>query len=333
MINHSHLKEIEALKKTVPQNAYDGKSDFRFWQNENRKILKDLLGVPSSAEDRKLSVEFTKEHDAFTETRFVFQSEENEYVPCHLLVPKIKCEEKPPVMICLQGHSTGMHISLGRAIFDEDVATISNGDRDFALQCVEKGFCAVTLEQRCFGERGGYPHTDCHSASLAAMLCGRTILGGRVLDVSCLIDVLEHSFSNVCNVEKIYIMGNSGGGTTSFYAAALELRIKAVMPSCAFCTFVDSIGSIRHCECNYVPNIAKYFDMAEIAGLIAPRPLVIVSGEKDKIFPVEFAKSEFSRLEKLYEASGEPEKCRHIIGPEGHRFYADLGWKAFFELI
>ncbi len=333
MIKHAHLKEIEALKKTVPRNGYDGKSEFGFWQEENRKVLKNLLGVSSPAEDRKLTVEFTKEHDTFTEIRFVFQSEENEFVPCHLLVPKIKYEEKPPVMICLQGHSTGMHISLGRAIFDEDVSTISNGDRDFALQCVEKGFCAVTLEQRCFGERGGYPHTDCHSASLAAMLCGRTILGGRVLDVSCLIDVLEQSFGNVCNAEKIYIMGNSGGGTTSFYAAALELRIKAVMPSCAFCTFADSIGSIRHCECNYVPNIAKYFDMAEIAGLIAPRPIVIVSGEKDNIFPVEFAKSEFSRLKKLYEASGEPEKCRHIIGPEGHRFYADLGWKAFFELI
>ncbi|MBO5065747.1 MAG: acetylxylan esterase [Clostridia bacterium] len=333
MIKHAHLIEIDALKKTVPRNAYDGKSDFRFWQEENRKILKNLLGVSCPAEDRKLTVEFTKEHDAFTEMRFVFQSEENEFVPCHLLVPKIKYEEKPPVMICLQGHSTGMHISLGRAIFDEDVDTISNGNRDFALQCVEKGFCAVTLEQRCFGERGGYPHTDCHSASLTAMLSGRTVLGGRVLDVSCLIDVLEQSFGNVCNAEKVYIMGNSGGGTTSFYAAALELRIKAVMPSCAFCTFIDSIGSIRHCECNYVPGIAKYFDMAEIAGLIAPRPLVIVSGEKDNIFPIEFAKSEFSRLKKLYEASGEPEKCRHIIGPEGHRFYADLGWKAFFELI
>lgn len=333
MIKHAHLIEIDALKKTFPRNVYDGKSDFRFWQEENRKILKDLLGISSPAEDRKLTVEFTKEHDAFTEIRFVFQSEENEFVPCHLLVPKIKYEEKPPVMICLQGHSTGMHISLGRAIFDEDVDTISNGNRDFALQCVEKGFCAVTLEQRCFGERGGYPHTDCHSASLTAMLSGRTVLGGRVLDVSCLIDVLEQSFGNVCNAEKVYIMGNSGGGTTSFYAAALELRIKAVMPSCAFCTFIDSIGSIRHCECNYVPGIAKYFDMAEIAGLIAPRPLVIVSGEKDNIFPIEFAKSEFSRLKKLYEASGEPEKCRHIIGPEGHRFYADLGWKAFFELI
>ncbi len=328
MIKHAKLIETESLKKTHPRNSYDGESDFYVWQEKNRLVLKELLGMTRPSQDRRFSVEFEKEFEDFKEIRFVFQSEEDEYVPCHMLIPR-NTEGRLPVMICLQGHSTGMHISLGRVIFDEDVETISDGDRDFALQSVKQGFCAVTLEQRCFGERGGYPHTDCHSASLTAMLSGRTLLGGRVLDVSCLIDVIETEFSDICDTEDISIMGNSGGGTTSFYAAALDTRIKAAMPSCAFCTFADSIGSIRHCECNYVPHICRYFDMAELAGLIAPRPLVIVSGEKDSIFPIEPAKAEFTRLKTLYKASGNEGNCCHVIGDKGHRFYADLAWPVF----
>ena len=42
--------------------------------------------------------------------------------------------------------------------------------------------------------------------------------------------------------------------------------------------------------CNYVPGILTQFDMGDIAGLIAPRPLVIVNGAKDDgIFPLNSA--------------------------------------------
>ena len=42
-------------------------------------------------------------------------------------------------------------------------------------------------------------------------------------------------------LNRLGIMGNSGGGTTSFYAACVDPRIKVCMPSCAFCPYYDSI--------------------------------------------------------------------------------------------
>ena len=72
--------------------------------------------------------------------------------------------------------------------------------------------------------------------------------------------------------------------------------------------------------------------MGDIAGLIAPRPLVIVSGTSDGIFPLASAKEQATIAQSLYKASGVPNAFRHVIGPEGHRFYADLGWKAFDEV-
>lgn len=326
-------KEQTILRSLERTMAYKGEEPLADWQAKAREKLCELLGLPYDLCEPRFAVEYREETDDFYETRFLFQSEEGYFVPCHFLAPKRKTEERPPVMICLQGHSTGMHISLGRTKYPDDDGAFE-GERDFALEAVRRGFCAVAMEQRCFGERGGNPRPDCYGTAMTALLSGRTLLGGRVWDVMRLIDVLEAQFADVCDAERIYCCGNSGGGTATFYAAALETRIRGAIPSCAFCTFAGSIGAMYHCSCNYVPGIRKYFDMAELAGMIAPRPLVIVSGAQDEIFPLTGAQSEFESVKNTYYANSEhPENAVHVIGDGGHRFYAAPAWEAFLALL
>ena len=329
---HPFILENRKLRELPLEMKFSGGS-LAAWQEKAREKLASLLGLPFETVPPEFTIEYVKETPAFTETRFTFQSERGSVVPCHFLRPA-GATGTLPVMICLQGHSTGMHISLGRALYPGDEKDFDDGDRDFALQCVERGICAVTLEQRCFGERGGTPKPDCYSTAMTALLSGRTLLGGRVWDIMRLIDVLETDFADRIDPKKIWCCGNSGGGTATFYAAALEPRISGAMPSCAFCTFSGSIGAMYHCACNYVPQIRRYFDMAELAGMIAPRPLVIVSGAKDDIFPLQGAQAEFARAKNIYYLNSAcPQNIRHVVGPEGHRFYAAQGWKAFFDLI
>ena len=74
--------------------------------------------------------------------------------------------------------------------------------------------------------------------------------------------------------------------------------------------------------------------MAEIAGLIAPRPLVIVSGKEDGIFPLPTAEHEFSRLKDIYyKNSASPDNCIHVKGDGGHRFYAEQAYEAFGNIV
>lgn len=325
-------KENSILKKLEPSLRIKPDEELSVWQEKARKKLVQLLGLDLyESTGNALDIEYDKTFDDFREIRFTVETERDLKIPCHLLVPR-NTSGDIPLMICLQGHSTGMHISLGRPKFEGDEDTIA-GDRDFALQCVEQGFCALAMEQRGFGEMGGTPETHCHEPSMAALLSGRTMMGARVWDVSRVIDCAIENFGSLFDKNKIYCMGNSGGGTATFYAAAVDTRIKAAMPSCAFCTFADSIGGMYHCQCNFVPNVARYFDMSDVAGLIAPRPLVIVSGQLDKIFPIDFAKSEFAKVEELYyEKSGENKKCVHFVGEKGHRFYRDA-WNIFKGLL
>lgn len=322
----------QAVVRDLPVGmAYDGTQPFDAWQSAAREKLAELLGMDRFTPcEAQTQIEWEHTSEDFREIRFTFQSEPGYRVPCHLLIPhKVR---KKGVMICLQGHSTGMHISLGRAKYEGDEKNIASGDRDFALQCVRHGMCCVTLEQRSFGERGGKPNPDCYGTAMTALLAGRTLLGARVWDVMRLVDVLRSDFSDRCDAEVIYSMGNSGGGTATFYAAALDTRIAAAMPSCAFCTYADSIGSMYHCACNFVPNIRRFFDMAELAAMIAPRPLVIVSGAQDDIFPIEGAKAQFARLKAYYTAADAADRCAHVVGKAGHRFYADLAWPVFLKL-
>ena len=38
-----------------------------------------------------------------------------------------------------------------------------------------------------------------------------------------------------------------------------------------------------NCSCNFVPSLFLHFDVADIAGLVAPRPLVIQSAREDHL--------------------------------------------------
>ncbi len=127
-------------------------------------------------------------------------------------------------------------------------------------------------------------------------------------------------------------MGNSGGGTITWYAAAIEPRIAALMPSCSICPYAESIGSIDHCADNYLPGALRFFDMPDLAGLLAPRPCVVVAGREDPIFPFAAIEQGFSRIAAIYAAAGAPAACRLAAGAGGHRFYAAEGWTAFREL-
>jgi dipeptidyl aminopeptidase/acylaminoacyl peptidase len=121
-------------------------------------------------------------------------------------------------------------------------------------------------------------------------------------------------------------MGNSGGGTATMFSMALNPRISFAMPSCSFCTFRDSIMSIYHCADNYIPGLLGYADMSDIMGTFAPKPVVIVAGENDDIFPIDGTRKGFAALKEIYAAAGAEDRCHLVVGAGGHRFYADEAW-------
>ncbi|MHB1294801.1 MAG: alpha/beta hydrolase family protein [Anaerolineae bacterium] len=327
-----HARQVAEAPRRLAFNPF---RDYDSWRRALDVKLHGLVGVLPEWTPLNLRVAYECDEEEFHETRFLFASEPGADVPCHLLIPRTG-QARYPVVICLQGHSTGMHISLGRPQFPGDEASI-RGDRDFGLQAVRQGYAALVLEQRCFGERADRRTPDVHTfdhpcrhAAMVSLLLGRTMIGERVWDVSRAIDALE-TFPSV-DVTRIGCVGNSGGGTITYYAACLEERIRVAMPSCAVCTYADSIARIDHCEDNYLPGALRHFEMGDLAGLIAPRALVVVAGRDDPIFPLQGVQDACATICSIYAAAGVPDRFRLVVGEGGHRFYAEQAWPNFREL-
>lgn len=327
----------EVVKNVKPSMAYDGSMPLSQWQPKAYEKLKDLLGLPLVRCDADYTVLKETKTEQYTRIDFEFQSEPGYYVPCAMLIPA-GITGPVPVAICLQGHSTGKHISLGETMYPGDKC---DGGRDFALQVVGKGFCAIALEQRYMGACGHPEGKPIVSASaccgpytaMASLLLGRTMIGERVWDISRLIDLLEDRFTDIIDPKKIICMGNSGGGTTTFYAACMEPRIYLAISSCAVCSYDASIIAMNHCNCNYVPGIRRYFNMGDLGCLITPRRLVVVCGDEDPYFPLEGVKESFPVIQKSYRDAGREDWCRLVIGKGGHQFYPEDTWPVVDELM
>jgi hypothetical protein len=323
--------------RTEQALRYQG-GDVLAWQRELRAKLVELLGYRGETAERgplEARSRWRRAHPLGTIEKLVFTAEPGVDVPAYLCLPK---DVAPPytLFICLQGHTSGMHNSIAVTYEDESAPLPVDGDRDFGLGCMARGVAALCLEQRSFGERREFlqpQHLDylCHQAAMNALLLGTTLLAERIFDVDRAIDYLAQR-GDVA-MERVGLMGNSGGGTTTLFAAALLPRVQLAMPSCCFSTFQASIQSMFHCVCNYVPGLLPVAEMGDIAGLIAPRPLVIVSGREDGIFPLHAAEAEFARVRTIYRALGAPDRCQQVIGEGGHQFYAADAWPVMLAML
>ncbi|MBS1368860.1 MAG: hypothetical protein HPZ91_02785 [Lentisphaeria bacterium] len=328
--------KFKAVPEEIGKFAFGNYDNFAQWRAAALPELKRLLGYDRLEKlDRRPVVPeslWKRETSLGTIEKIRFSPEEGEFACVYVCLPS---NVKPPYrsFICLQGHSTGMHNSIAVRWQDETQELEVAGDRDFAIGCMRRGIAAFCLEQRYMGERSSDPDhkTSCLLPTLQNLMIGRTAIGDRIYDVDRLIDWLYTR--NDLDFSRIGVMGNSGGGTTSMFAGPLLGRITHIIASCSFSSFRGSIGSMFHCACNYVPHLLEFGESADVAGLAAPKPLVIVNGNADDIFPVGEANRQFARLKAIYRAAGAEELCLHAVGEGGHRFYAREAWDAMLKMF
>jgi hypothetical protein len=315
------------LLNSEPRLGYRG-GPLGPWQRKLRRELARLIGLDRFPERRPPLAARTlwqRRHPLGTISKVSFRCEAGADALAYVCLPHAA---RPPYrfMICLQGHTTGAHVSIGLSL-DEKRTEIVEGDRDFALACMQRGIAALALEQRGFGGRAERLqarrsfHNPCHDTAMRALMLGRTLLGERVYDVDRAIDYLASRRD--ADLSLLGVMGNSGGGAVAMYAAGLLPRVGFVMPSSAFCTFRDSIMSVHHCSDNYVPGLYEVADMADVLGLAAPRPAIVVGSTNDPLFPLRGVRRAYRQLRTIYAAAGAEQRLRLVVGAEGHRFYAE----------
>ncbi len=303
------------------------------WQRRFRPALRRAIGLENIERDlagyrpRARRVERVR-MEGYVREKWYLMTEPDVPLPFWLLIPDGGPARKP-LVLTPHGHNHP-EIYVGLPGTAEERTRMTSGQRDIAVQAAREGYLAIAPTTRAFGLTRRREHIrkgdlhSCREELLHGLLVGRTPIGERVWDISRLIDWALGRGG--VDPARIAITGNSGGGTVSLFAAACETRIAVAMPSCYFCTFVGSIGSIHHCACNYVPGILRLGEMYDVAGLIAPRPFLAIAGKHDDIFPLRYVRVAHEKLRMIYRVFGATDRCALHVGGGGHRYYSAGAW-------
>jgi dienelactone hydrolase len=281
----------------------------------------------------------------YVREKLVIQTAPATAMPFYLLTPKAGARPLP-VVLALHGHGYGVKDILGMWETGKARHTPDGAHRDFGLALVRRGFAVVAPEISCFGERqtdfsaikrrhpASYipPHTCEHTAHLALHL-GGSALGLRVRDGRRLLDYLEQRRDPALDLRRLGAMGLSGGGMHTLFSTALDRRIKACVISGYFSTFRDSILTIAHCPCNFAPGLGRFGEMADVAGLIAPRPILIEAATWDEIFPIAAVRKGLARLRQIYRVFGAQADVEADIFEGRHRISGARAYDFLWEKL
>ncbi len=309
-------KRLETLS---PRLAWDAATPeaHAAWRAKFDAKLRELLGhLPERV---PLQVDWDPsdvlETDRFTRRKVYIQSEAHYWVPSYYFVPK-GLEGKAPAIVCLHGHS-GIYPYIREGTPAEREKGESH-ELDYAVHFAEHGYITLAVVQRGWNEtRSDMPHS-CNRVTMDSFLIGATPVGLRSWDAMRCIDFLQSR--EEVDSERIGAAGLSGGGTTTLFLTALEPRVRAGIVAGYYCTFRDSIYSIHHCICNCVPHIMEWGEMSDVGALIAPRPLLVISGDEDAIFPIEATKAAFAQLAETYAVLGARERLESDFFPGVHQW-------------
>lgn len=81
------------------------------------------------------------------------------------------------------------------------------------------------------------------------------------------------------------------------------------------------------------PNVYKHFDVPDIAGLIAPRPLLIEMGVQDSGFFIEEQLAAYDHLKRIYDAAGAGEDLWQDMHPGEHMFADNKAHESFGKYL
>ena len=316
------------------------------WRLRAKSRLLEALGpwpesVPLAAEE----VERQDGGDHWR-TKVLYDSDAFSTVPAWLLVPKaLPPGERRPALLCAHGHGRGKDDPAGvidPALPEEErqhqATAAAHHNYDYARQFVRRGYICLVPDWRGFGERKAPAdwsrsgRDPCNVLAMAYGYFGFQLLALDLWDAMRGVDYLQSRPEG--EAERIGAVGLSFGGTMTTYLTALDDRIRAADIVCYLSTVrhdaLTMRGRANFCGNQFMRDLLTFGDIATVASLIAPRPLLAEIGERDDCFVVEDALRCYRAVEQVYQAAGAADRLSRDVFPGPHAFSGRLAFD-FFE--
>ena len=293
---------------------------------ELRSKLWGLLGDLPELFTPKAAIQPKLMKEGYTLERFTFDNGIGETVYGYLMVPS---RRKGPHPAILYHHQHAGNYKRGK----KEIITRAYPKLDFATgeALVRRGYVVLCIDAYAFGQRrfqgpaGKNEEGAQTEASLFKMFLwqGRTLWGMMVRDDLLALNYLL-SRPDV-DPRRVAAMGMSMGSTRTWWAAALDERIKVAV--CVAC-LTRYQNLIAHGQVNqhgiyyYVPNMLKEgIDAESVIALIAPRPLLTLTGDKDDGSPADGVRIINAYEESLYKLHRKADNFRGLVHKAvGHEY-------------
>lgn len=255
------------------------------WRRRRAEILagaQEVMGALPGPDKRiplDVQIEEEKDFGTYVRRRLTYASEPGSRTPAHLFLPKALLEGKTtncPGVLCLMG--TG-----GHKLEDIPPGPQIGGNLQDGEALAKRGFVAIApaYPSLGFGSRSGLDIA--YDPDLRALGYESGTMKA-IWDNRRALDLLEE----LPGVKRsgFGAIGHSLGGHNSIYTAVFDERLRVVVSSCGFDSFLDYRPQAWKpgqgwAQERYMPKILDYareaipFDFHELIGALAPRPILI----------------------------------------------------------
>jgi dienelactone hydrolase len=164
------------------------------------------------------------------------------------------------------------------------------------------------------------------TASKFDLWVGRTLWGMILRDDIIALDYL--AARPEVDARRIGVMGMSMGATRSWWLMALDERLKTGVAVACLTRYQDLIRheALRaHGIYYFVPGFLSHFDTEAVISLLAPRPVLLMNGDRDSGSPVEGIRAIAAAVRPVYELYGQPARFRNEVYPGlGHVYTREM---------
>jgi dienelactone hydrolase len=264
---------------------------------ELRRQLREMLGLDPEPDRTPLAPQITGTLDQpeFTVEKLHFQSRPGLYVTGNLYLPKGQSTPAPAILyVC--GHSKQKE---GNTSFGN-----KTGYQHHGAWYARHGYVCLTIDTIQLGELEGVHHGTHNLNQWWWNARGYTPAGVEAWNGIRAIDYLQTRPE--VDPQRIGVTGRSGGGAYSWWIAALDDRVQAAVPVAGITDLQNQVvdGVVDgHCDCMFPVNTYRW-DFAQVAALVAPRPLLISNTDKDTIFPLEGVVRIHEKVRRIYRLYG-----------------------------
>ena len=282
-----------------------------------RAQLHEMLGLDPLPPKTDLKATVTGQLDApeFTVEKLHYQSMPGLYVTGNLYVPKHLKAPAPAILyVCGHGLVKTNGVSYGNKTYYQHWGTW------FA----RNGYVCLVIDTVQLGELEGIHHGTYREGMWWWSSRGYSSAAAEAWNCIRALDYLETRPE--VDKRRFGVTGRSGGGAYSWWIAALDERIQAACPTAGIADLHNHVvdGTVEgHCDCMFMVNTYRW-DYAQVAALVAPRPLLICNTDKDTLFPLDGVGRVHAATRKIYDLYNAPEKLGLIITEGPHKDTQEL---------